>query len=116
VEERPVLPLICTPDSIEATLGVTDADLSRRKHHADFNLAGVSFSVRELASKIRKHIPYIEVSYAPDYRQEIADTWPRSVDDFAAREEWGWEPQYDLESLTSDMLDCLRSRYESGGL
>jgi len=116
VEERTVLPMIYMPDCLKATLNIMDADISRLKHHTGFNVAGVSFSAGELASEIRKHIPDFEVSYAPDYRQEIADTWPRSVDDSAAREEWGWEPQYDLESMTSDMLDCLRSRYESGGL
>ncbi|MCW3989931.1 MAG: L-threonine 3-dehydrogenase [Candidatus Bathyarchaeota archaeon] len=116
VEERTVLPMIYMPDCLKATLDIMDADLSRLKHHTDFNVAGVSFSAGELALEIRKHIPDFEVSYVPDYRQEIADTWPRSVDDSAAREEWGWEPQYGLESMTSDMLDCLRSRNESGGL
>ena len=116
VEERTILPMIYMPDCLKATLDIMDADISRLKHHTDFNISGVSFSAGELASEIRKHIPDFEVSYAPDYRQEIADTWPRSVDDSAAREEWGWEPQYDLESMTSDMLDCLRSRYEGGGL
>jgi len=104
------------PDCLNATLNIMDADLSRLKHHTDFNVAGVSFSVGELASEIRKHIPDFEVSYAPDYRQEIADTWPHSIDDSVAREEWDWAPQYDLESMTSDMLDCLRSRYERGNL
>ncbi len=116
VEERTVLPMIYMPDCLKATLDIMDADLSRLKHHTDFNVSGVSFSAGELALEIQKHIPNFEVSYAPDYRQEIADTWPRSVDDSAAREEWGWKPQYDLESMTSDMLDCLRSRYENGGL
>ena len=116
VEEKTVLPMIYMPDCLKATLDIMDADLSRLKHHTDFNVAGVSFSAGELASEIRKHIPDFEVSYAPDYRQEIADTWPRSVDDSAAREEWGWEPQYGLESMTSDMLACLRSRYEEGSL
>jgi nucleoside-diphosphate-sugar epimerase len=116
VEERTVLPMIYMPDCLKATLDIMDADLSRLKHHTDFNVAGVSFSAGELASEIRKHIPDFEVSYAPDYRQEIADTWPRSVDDSSAREEWGWEPQYGLESMTSDMLVCLRSRYVDGSL
>jgi nucleoside-diphosphate-sugar epimerase len=116
VEEGTVLPMIYMPDCLKATLSLMDADLSRLNHHTDFNIAGVSFSVGELASEIRKHIPEFEVSYAPDYRQEIADTWPRSIDDSAARKEWDWEPHYDLESMTSDMLDCLRSRYEGGSL
>ena len=116
VEERTVLPMMYMPDCLKATLDVMDADLLRLKHHTDFNVAGVSFSVGELASEIRKHISGFEVSYAPDYRQEIADTWPHSIDDSVAREEWDWEPQYDLESMTSDMLDCLRSRYERGSI
>ena len=104
------------PDCLKATLNIMDANISRLKHRTDFNVAGVCFSTGELASEIRKHIPDFEVSYTPDYRQEIADTWPCSVDDSAAREEWGWESQYDLESMTSDMLDCMRSRYKNGGL
>jgi nucleoside-diphosphate-sugar epimerase len=116
VEERTVLPMIYMPDCLNAALDVMDADLSRLKHHTDFNVAGVSFSAGELASEIRKHIPNLEVSYAPDYRQQIADTWPRSVDDSAAREEWGWAPEYGLESMVSDMLSCLRSRFEADDL
>jgi nucleoside-diphosphate-sugar epimerase len=116
VEERTVLPMIYMPDCLKATLDVMDADLSRLRHHTDFNISGLSFSVGELASEIRKHMPDFEVSYAPDYRQEIADTWPHSLDDSVARAEWGWEPQYGLESMTLDMLDCLRSRHEGGNL
>ena len=116
VEERTVLPMIYMPDCLKAALDLMDADLSRLKHHTDFNVAGVSFSAGELASEIQKHIPDFEVSYAPDYRQQIADTWPRSVDDSAAREEWGWEPEYGLESMVSDMLACLRARHEAGDL
>ena len=66
--------MIYMPDCLKATLGVMDAEPSRLKHHTDFNIAGVSFSVGELASEIRKHIPDLEVSYIPDYRQKIADT------------------------------------------
>jgi nucleoside-diphosphate-sugar epimerase len=116
VEERTVLPMIYMPDCLKATLDIMDTKISRLKHHTDFNVAGIGFSAGELASEIRKHIPDFEVSYTPDYRQEIADTWPHSVDDSAAREEGDWESQYDFESMTSDMLDCLRSRYESRGL
>ena len=116
VEEGTVLPMIYMPDCLKATLDVMDADLSRLRHHTDFNISGLSFSIGELASEIRKHMPDFEVSYAPDYRQKIADTWPHSIDDSAARAEWGWEPQYGIESMTLDMLDCLRSRHEGGNL
>ena len=74
------------PDCLKATLDIMDANISRLKHHTDFNVAGGSFSAGELASEIRKHFPDFEVLYTPDYRQEIAYTWPRSVDDSAACE------------------------------
>jgi nucleoside-diphosphate-sugar epimerase len=76
VEERTVLPMIYMSDCLKATLDVMDVDISRIMHHTDFNVAGVSFLARELAPEIRKHIPDFEVSYAPIYRQEIADTSP----------------------------------------
>jgi nucleoside-diphosphate-sugar epimerase len=116
VKENTILPMIYMPDCLKATMDLMEADLSRLKHHTDFNVSGLSFSVGELAAEIQKHLPDFEVSYAPDYRQVIADTWPRTIDDSAARSEWGWKPQYDLESMTSDMLDCLRSRLEGDPL
>jgi len=112
VKEETILPMIYMPDCLKAAMDLMEADLSRLKHHTDFNISGLSFSVEELEAEIRKHIPDFEVSYAPDYRQNIADTWPRTIDDSSARSEWGWRPQYDLESMTSDMLECLRSRFE----
>jgi nucleoside-diphosphate-sugar epimerase len=114
VKEDTVLPMIYMPDCLKATMDLMEVDLSRLKHHTDFNVSGLSFSVAELAAEIQKHIPNFEVSYDPDYRQDIADTWPRTIDDSVARSEWGWRPQYDLESMTSDMLACLRTRFESG--
>jgi len=116
VKEETVLPMIYMPDCIKATMDLMDADLSRLKHHTDYNVAGVSFSVGDLANEIRKHIPDFSVEYAPDYRQEIADTWPHSIDDSAAREEWDWKAKYDLKSITSDMLDCLSVRFKLGDL
>ena len=116
VKESTILPMIYMPDCLKAATGLMETDLSRLKHHTDFNVSGLSFSVRELAAEIQKHVPDFEVSYAPDYRQDIADTWPRTIDDSVARSEWDWGPQYDLESMTSDMLACLRSRFESGRL
>jgi nucleoside-diphosphate-sugar epimerase len=116
VKENTILPMIYMPDCLKATMDLMEADLSRLKHHTDFNVSGLSFSVGELAAEIQKHLPDFEVSYAPDYRQVIADTWPRTIDDSAARSEWGWKPQYDLESMAIDMLDCLRSRLENSSL
>lgn len=111
-----VLPMMYMPDCIRATIMLMEADLSRLKHHADFNLAGLSFSAGELAAEIKKHMPEFECEYEPDFRQQIADSWPRTIDDSAAREEWGWEPQYDLAAMTADMLEKLREKYEEGRL
>jgi len=111
-----VLPMMYMPDCIKATLDLMEADLSRLKHHTDFNLAAMSFSPTELVVEIQKHIPEFTCEYKPDFRQEIADSWPRTIDDSAAREEWGWEPQYDLPMMVQDMLDKLGKRYEEGRL
>jgi nucleoside-diphosphate-sugar epimerase len=107
-----VLPMMYMPDCIRATLMLMDADLDQLEHHADFNLCGLSFSPAELAAEIKKHIPEFEITYEPDYRQAIADSWPRTINDSAAREEWGWEPQYDLPAMVADMLDKLQEKSE----
>ena len=116
VREDTVLPMMYMPDCILATLQLMEADLSPLKHHADFNLAAMSFSAGELAEEIRKHIPGFVCDYQPDFGQAIADSWPMSIDDRAAREEWGWQPQYDLAAMTADMLAKLRLRHQEGRL
>jgi nucleoside-diphosphate-sugar epimerase len=70
----------------------------------------MSFSAGELAAEIKKHIPELEVTYEPDFRQAIADSWPQSIDDSAAREEWGWKPSFDISSMTKDMIEKLSAR------
>jgi nucleoside-diphosphate-sugar epimerase len=87
------------------------APVEKLKHHSDFNLAAFSFSPKELTAEIKKHIPEFKVSYEPDERQKIADSWPKTIDDSAAREEWGWEPEYDLESMVNDMLTVLQEKH-----
>jgi len=104
------------PDCIKGTIELMEADFSRLKHHADFNLAAMSFSAGELAAEIKKHVPEFVCEYQPDRRQAIADSWPCSIDDRAAREEWGWEPSYDLAAMTVDMLDKLGKRHAEGRL
>ncbi|MEM4238171.1 MAG: hypothetical protein QXP49_00500 [Nitrososphaerota archaeon] len=86
------------------------ADPSRLKHRTDFNVAAFSFSPSELVAEIQKHIPDFVCEYRPDYRQSIADSWPRTIDDSAAREEWGWQPEYDLPMMVADMLEKLRAK------
>ena len=114
LREDSTLPMMYMPDCIKATLDLMNADLSKLRHHSDFNLAAISFSPKELADEIRKHIPDFSISYEPDSRQAIADSWPKTIDDSSARQEWGWEPSYDLAAMTADMLKNLRIRYEAG--
>jgi len=108
------LPMMYMPDCLKATLQLMEADFSRLIHHAGFNVAAMSFSAGELAAEIKKHIPEFECTFEPDYRQKIADTWPSSIDDSAAREEWDWQPDYDLARMTEDMLRVLTARYQQG--
>ena len=116
LREDSTLPMMYMPDCIKATLDLMDADLSGLEHHSDFNLAAISFSPRELADEIKKHITEFSILYEPDGRQAIADSWPKTIDDSAAREEWNWEPDYDLASMTEDMLKNLRIRFDAGQL
>ncbi|RLC71919.1 MAG: L-threonine 3-dehydrogenase [Chloroflexi bacterium] len=116
LKEDTVLPMMYMPDCIKATLDVMAADLAQLERHTDFNLAAMSFSPAELVAEIQKHIPEFTCEYKPDFRQEIADSWPRTIDDSAAREEWGWSPEYDLAAMVADMLEKLGKRYEEGRL
>jgi nucleoside-diphosphate-sugar epimerase len=110
------LPMMYMPDCLKSVMGLMEADFSRLRHHADFNLAAMSFTPAELAAEIRKHIPDFTCEYRPDFRQAIADSWPMSIDDTAAREEWGWKPDYDLAAMTKDMLTVLTRRQAEGRL
>jgi len=110
------LPMMYMPDCLKCTMDLMEADFARLRHHANFNVTAMSFSAGELAAEIRKHIPSFAVEYAPDFRQAIADSWPASVDDSAARKEWGWEPDYDLARMTEDMLEVLGKRQAAGAL
>jgi len=116
VKEDTTLPMMYMPDCLKATIDLMEADYTRLKHHSGFNLAGMSFTVGELAAEIKKHIPEFTCRYQPDYRQAIADSWPRTIDDSAARTEWDWKPAYDLASMTVDMLRVLRQRHAEGRL
>jgi len=116
VREDTRLPMMYMPDCIKATIDLAEADVSRLKHHSDFNVGAMSFSAGELAASIKKHIPGFVCTYKPDFRQAIADSWPQSLDDSAAREEWGWSPAYDLAAMTKDMLEVLGKRHKQGKL
>jgi len=110
------LPMMYMPDCLKGTMDLMDVDVSKLKHHCDFNLASMSFSAEELSHEITKHIPEFTCDYKPDFRQAIADSWPRSIDDSAARREWGWKPKYNLSDMTKDMLKKLTKRFEEGNL
>jgi nucleoside-diphosphate-sugar epimerase len=114
LRENTRLPMMYMPDCLKATIDLMEADFDRLKHHGDFNVGSMSFSAGELAAAIRRRLPDFEISYEPDERQNIADSWPSSVDDSAARKEWGWSPDYDLDAMTDDMLTQLRKRQEAG--
>jgi nucleoside-diphosphate-sugar epimerase len=113
VREDTVLPMIYMPDCIRATLQLMEAEESKLKHAAEYNLASLTFSARELAAEIKKRLPHFEVEYKPDFRQQIADSWPRTIDDTAAREEWGWQPQFDLAAMVDDMLEKLSRKLKA---
>jgi nucleoside-diphosphate-sugar epimerase len=103
------LDMMYMPDAIEAIIGVMEADPTRLEHRNAFNVTAMNFTPEELAAEIRKHIPDFVIDYEIDaVRQAIAESWPRSIDDSAAREEWGWSPSYDLGTMTTDMIDRLR--------
>jgi nucleoside-diphosphate-sugar epimerase len=97
------------PDALRSIVELIEADPSKLIHRNAFNVASMSFAPEHIFAEIKKHIPYFAMDYSVDpVRQEIADSWPNSIDDSAAREEWGWKPQYDLSSMTEDMLEKLR--------
>ncbi len=110
------LPMMYMPDAIEGTIQLANADFARLKHHCDFNHGAMSFTVPEIVESIRKFIPDFQIAYEPDERQIIADSWPNSVDDTSAREEWDWKPKWDLDAMTEDMIKHLRERKENGTL
>ncbi len=102
------LPMMYMDDAIRATLELMDAPADSITERGSYNLAGVSFTPSEIAAAIARRIPGFKVEYAPDFRQAIADSWPRSIDDQAALRDWGWKAQFDLEAIVSHMLDNLR--------
>ena len=105
------LDMMYMPDAVRAAVDVMEADPTRLVHRNAFNVTAMNFTPAELAAEIEKHVPGFSVEYQVDpVRQKIADSWPDSLDDGAAREEWGWAPEYDLPMLVRDMLDNLRRK------
>ena len=107
IDKDTYLPMMYMPDAIKATIELMEAPAEKISIRTSYNLSGMSFSPKEIAAAIKKHIPEFSISYKPDYRQQIADSWPQSIDDRVARNDWGWKEDYDLEKMTKDMLDNL---------
>lgn len=113
LREDTVLPMMYMPDALRATVDLMQADGKNVPRHLGYNLAAISSSAGDIASEIRKHIPGFKVTYSPDHRQMIADSWPMSISDTEARHDWGWSHEYDLAMMTSDMLSKLGPRLKS---
>jgi nucleoside-diphosphate-sugar epimerase len=108
--------MIYMPDCIKAALSLMQAEPSALRHHNSFNIAAMRFSAEELAAEITRQVPGFVCRYEPDARQAIADSWPRSLDDSCARQEWGWRPDFTLSDMTTHMLKRLTARQAAGEL
>ncbi|HET8657103.1 MAG TPA: NAD-dependent epimerase/dehydratase family protein [Longimicrobiaceae bacterium] len=109
------LPMMYMPDALRAVLGVMDAPAGAITIRTSYNLTAMSFSAEELAAEIRRRVPGFEVVYEPDYRQQIAESWPATIDDTRAREDWGWSPRFDLAAMVEDMLVHLPRQLAARG-
>ena len=110
------LDMMYMPDALKAALNIMEADPSRLKHRNAYNVTAFSFSPQELAQKILKYIPTFEINYDIDpMRQAIADSWPKRLDDYSARKDWGWSPDYDLEKMVEDMIEKLKIKLGIAG-
>lgn len=109
VKPETMLPMMYMPDALRATIELMEAPSDAVRVRSSYNVAGLSFTVAELVAAVQRHVPDLKVAYKPDWRQGIADSWPRSIDDSAARSDWGWKPRYDLEAMVADMLANLRA-------
>jgi len=108
LKEDTALPMMFMEDAIRATMELMEAPLSQLTIHSSYNLGALSFTPKELATCIQQVIPEFHITYQPDFRQAIADSWPASIDDSIAREDWGWQEQYDLDKMTVEMLNNIR--------
>jgi nucleoside-diphosphate-sugar epimerase len=112
LQENTYLPMMYMPDAIQATLQLMEAPKDNIKIRTSYNIAAISFSPKEIAAAIQKIMPEFTIDYKVDYRQSIADSWPQSIDDSEARNDWGWQHQYDLEMMTKEMLENVEIKKE----
>ncbi len=104
------LPMMYMPDAVRATLELMEADAEKIKIRSSYNIGAMSFSPEEIYNQVRKFYPLLEIVYEPDFRQNIADSWPRGINDSFARNDWGWDHRYDLEKMTEDMIQHLKEK------
>ena len=107
LKEDTYLPMMYMPDAIRATIELMEAPADKISVRTSYNISAMSFSPKDIAAEIEKHIPEFKIIYQPDYRQAIAESWPQSIDDSVASADWGWKPEYNIERMTKDMLDNL---------
>ncbi len=105
---KTTLPMMYMPDAIRATIDIMEAPAEQVKERTSYNISSLSFNPEQISDEVKRHIPGFEISYAPDSRQAIADSWPRSIDDSAARSDWGWKPEFDLKGMVDDMMTNLK--------
>jgi nucleoside-diphosphate-sugar epimerase len=108
LEKDTYLPMMYMPDAIRATIELMEAPADKISVRTSYNLSSMSFSPEQLAAEVKNFIPEFAITYKPDYRQAIANSWPQSIDDSVARNDWGWKPEYDLKKMTADMFENLR--------
>ncbi|CAA0158868.1 NAD-dependent epimerase/dehydratase. Putative L-threonine 3-dehydrogenase [Tenacibaculum maritimum] len=107
------LPMMYMDDAINATIKIMQADKNDIKLRTSYNLSAISFTPEEIAREIQAYVPNFNITYAPDFRQAIADSWPQVIDDSSAREDWGWSHQFDLPLMTKDIITNLRAKKEN---
>ena len=105
---KTTLPMIYMDDAIRATLELMEAPKERISIRTSYNIAGMSFNPEEMAASIKEHYPDFKIKYNPDFRQGIADSWPKIINDTEARNDWNWKPEYDLKLMTKTMIENLK--------
>ena len=108
LKENTALPMMYMPDAIRGTIMLMEAPAEKITIRSSYNFSGMSFAPKDVAAEIQKHIPDFQMSYKPDFRQQIAESWPESIDDSYAQRDWGWKPEFDLAKMTADMLDNVK--------
>ncbi|MGN6196815.1 MAG: NAD-dependent epimerase/dehydratase family protein [Ginsengibacter sp.] len=108
LKENTYLPMMYMPDAIRATIELMESAADKISVRTSYNISGMSFSPKQIGAEIKKHLPDFTITYEPDYRQQIAESWPQSIDDSVATKDWGWKPKYDLAAMTSDMIKNLK--------